>query len=275
MLIPDNPEGLKFALGENPIGGDTRYPNSRMGQEYVLRSYLEQAKQYKLEWDTYEAKVAGKIPPANEYEKKYGPVPPRKDLQLETLKGVLEGKVRTHIHGYMNQEMAMVINVFADYGITPTSFEHCMETYMIADELAKTKTVASLFVDSWNFKVEASRAIPFTAALLTERGAIANIHSDSGERIRRLNLDAAKTIRYGDTMTETDAIKTITLNAAIYLKLQHRMGTIEVGKDGDLSIWDAHPLSVYSKCVKTIIDGEVFFDRDKAITTDKWLKGIK
>jgi len=169
----------------------------------------------------------------------------------------------------------MVINLFADYGITPTSFEHCMETYIIADELAKAKTVASLFVDSWNFKVEASRAIPFSAALLTERGGIANIHSDSGERIRRLNLDAAKTIRYGDTMIETDAIKTITLNAAIYLKLQHRMGTIEVGKDGDLSIWDAHPLSIYSKCVKTVVEGEVFFDRDKTLTTDKWIKGLK
>jgi len=275
MLIPDNVEGLKMALGENVTRSETRYPISRLGQEYVIRSYFRQAQEYKRKWDEYEAKLAGEIPPANEFEQEFGPIPPRKDLRMETLKGVLEGKIRVHIHGYVNHEMAMAIRVLGEFGVAPTSFEHCLEGYMIADELAEAGTVASLFADSWNYKVEASRAIPFAAALLTERGVVVNIHSDSGERIRRLNLDAAKSLRYGEGMTETDAIRTVTLNSAIYLKLQHRMGTLEVGKDGDISVWDAHPLSVYSKCVKTIIEGVIYFDRDKALTTEKWLQGAK
>ncbi|MFC1513546.1 amidohydrolase family protein [candidate division KSB1 bacterium] len=274
MKIEDNPEGLKMALGENPLRRETRYPNTRMGQEFQIRSYFIQAQEYKKAWDDYEAKVAGKMS-LTEAEKEFGPIPPRKDLRLETLKDVLEGTIRVHVHGYVNSEMAMMLEMAKDFGFHITSFEHVLEGFMIADEFAEQGTVASAFVDSWNYKVEASQATPFMTALMTERGAVVNLHSDSGERIRRLNLDAAKTLRYGDTMTETDALKTVTLNAAIGIDLEHRMGTLEVGKDGDISIWDAHPLSVYSKCVMTIIEGEVFFDRNEALTTEKWLQGVK
>lgn len=275
LLIPDNMEGVKFALGENPIRRETRYPNSRMGQEFQIRSYFIQGKEYKRQWDEYIAKLAGTIPPVNEFEKANGPVPPRKDLRMETMKGILEGKIRVHTHGYSNHELAMLLRLMGEFGTAPHSLEHCLEGYMIADEIAAAGTVASIFVDSWNYKVEASKSIPFAAALMTERGVKVVINSDSGERVRRLNLDAAKTLRYGEGMTETEAIKTITANAAYGLRLQHRIGTLEVGKDGDLALWDGHPLSVFSKCVKTIIEGEVFFDRDKALTTEKWLQGVK
>ncbi|MCH8286227.1 amidohydrolase family protein [candidate division KSB1 bacterium] len=275
LLIPGNMEGVKFALGENPIRNANRYPNTRMGQEFQIRSYFEQGAEYKRRWDAYEAKLAGTILPANDFEKEFGPIPPRKDLRMETMKGILEGTVRVHSHGYSNSELAMLIRLMGDYGVAPHSLEHALEGYMIADEMAAADIVASIFQDSWNYKVEASYAIPFAAALLTERGVIVAINSDSGERIRRLNLDAAKTLRYGDGMDETKAIRTITYNAAYGLKLHDKIGTLEVGKDGDIAIYDGHPLSVFSKCVKTIIEGEVFFDRDKALTTEKWIQGAK
>lgn len=275
LLIPGNMEGIKFALGENPIRNENRFPNSRMGQEFQIRSYFIQGKEYKRQWDEYEAKLTGKIPPANEFEREYGPIPPRKDLRMEAMKGILEGTIRVHSHGYSNSELAMLIRLMGEFGVAPASLEHSLEGYMIADEMAAAGTVASIFVDFWNFKVEAAQAIPFSAALLTERGVIVAINSDSGERIRRLNLDAAKTIRYGDTMDEAEAIKTITYNPAYGLRLQDRIGTLEVGKDADIAIYDGNPLSVFSKCIKTIIEGVIYFDRDKALTTEKWIQGAK
>jgi imidazolonepropionase-like amidohydrolase len=161
-----------------------------------------------------------------------------------------------------------------EFGFKPTSYEHVLEGYMVADEMAKSGSVASIFTDNWNYKVEASLTIPFAAALMHERGVVVSINSDSGERIRRLQLDAAKTIRYGN-MPETEALKTIGYNAAYGLWLHDRIGSLKVGLDGDVAIFDGHPLSVFSKCVKTIIEGELFFDRDKALTTEKWLKGEK
>lgn len=274
IIMKDNGEGLKFALGENPIRGDERYPNSRLGLEHILRREFTRALEYKRSWDEYELKKKGKIKPANQYEKKFGPIPPKRDIQLDVLVGALEGKTKTYTHAYVNQGITVFNRIAKEFGFKPTSYEHVLEGYMVADELAKAGSVASIFVDSWNYKVEASRAIPFAAALLYERGVKVSINSDSGERIRRLNLDAAKTIRYGN-MPETEALRTITWNAAYGLRLQDKIGSIEVGKDGDIAIFDAHPFSVYSKCVMTIIEGEVYFDREETLTTDKWLKGEK
>jgi len=272
ILVKNKMEGLKFALGENPIRNDERYPNSRMGIEYILRNELTRALEYKRAWDEYELKKSKKIKPENDYEKKHGPVPPKRDIQLEALVGVLEGKTRSHIHGYTNHEMAMFDRVANDFGFKPTSYEHVLEGYMIADELAKTGSVASIFADNGNYKIEASKAIPFNGALLAERGVKVSVNSDSPDIIRRLNLDAAKLIRYGN-MPEDEAIRTITYNAAYGIRLQDRIGTLKEGMDGDVAIFDGHPLSVYSKCVKTIIEGEIYFDRDEALTTEKWLKG--
>ncbi len=278
MIVPDKMEGVKFALGENPIRRETRYPNSRMGQEFQIRSYLMQGLDYKAKWDMYEAKLTGDRPPANEYERINGPVPPRKDLRLETVKGVLEGTIRVHSHGYSNSELSMLLRLLKEFGIAPHSLEHAHEAYMLADEIAEAETVVSMFIDFWNYKVESSQGSFFAASLLTERGVKVALNSDdvgSAERARRLNLEAAKSMRYGDAMTETEAIKAITYNPAYGLKLHNRIGTLEVGKDGDVGLWDGHPLSVYSKCVKTIIEGDVYFDRDTALTTEKWLKGEK
>ncbi|MFC1493176.1 amidohydrolase family protein, partial [candidate division KSB1 bacterium] len=278
LKIDGQMEGLKFALGENVLRSHA--PNrstnnrSRMDVEFHLRNYFVEALEYKRAWDEYELKKKGKIKPANDYEKKHGPVPPKRDLKKETVLGVIEGRIRSHIHGYSNSELAMFGRIATEFGFKPTSYEHVLEGYQVADEIAATNTVASVFADNWNYKVEAELAIPFNAALLTERGVKVSINSDDvgADLIRRLNLDAAKTIRYGN-MPEDEAIRTITLNAAYGLRLQDRIGSLEIGKDGDIAIYDADPLSIYSKCVKTIIEGEIFFDRDNAITTEKWIKG--
>ncbi|MCP4724511.1 MAG: amidohydrolase, partial [bacterium] len=190
MKVEGNMEGLKFALGENPLRVYSPDPNfrnrSRMSIEYKLREYFAEAVEYKRAWDEYELKKKGKIKPANEYEKKHGPVPPKKDIRKETVLGVLEGRIRSHIHAYSNSEIAMFDRIAREFGFKPTSYEHVLEGYQVADELAKTGSVASIFADSWNYKVEAELAIPFNAALLHERGVIVSINSDSDERIRRL-----------------------------------------------------------------------------------------
>ncbi len=276
MMIEGNQEGLKFALGENPLrvySGDPNFRNrTRMDIEFQLRRYFAEAMEYKRSWDEYELKKKGKIKPANEYEKKNGPVPPKRDIRKETVLGVIEGRIRSHIHAYSNSEIAMFDRLAREFGFKPTSYEHVLEGYQVADELAATGSVASIFADNWNYKVEAEKAIPFNGALLHERGVVVSVNSDSDERIRRLNLDAAKLIRYGN-MPETEAVRTITWNAAYGVWLQDRIGSLEVGKDGDIAIFDEDPLSVYSKCIKTIIEGEIFFDRENALTTEKWIKG--
>ncbi len=278
LKIGNKMEGLKFALGENVLRSHA--PNrstnnrTRMDVEFHLRRYFTEALEYKREWEEYELKKKGKIKHTNEYEKKHGPIPPKRDLKKETVLGVLEGNIRSHIHGYSNSELGMYGRIATEFGFKPTSYEHVLEGYQTADEIAATGTVASIFADNWNYKVEASKAIPFNAALMAERGVIVSINSDDvgADLIRRLNLDAAKTIRYGN-MSEEEAYKTITWNAAYGLRLQDRIGSLEVGKDGDIAIYDGDPLSVYSKCVKTIIEGEIFFDRENAVTTEKWIKG--
>ncbi len=277
IMVKGNMEGLKFALGENPLRVYGEGPNyagrSRMDNEFVIRDYFVKAQEYRRKWREYELKRSGKLKPENEMEKKFGPVPPKKDIRLETMAGVLEGTIRSHIHSYTNSEIAMFAKLGTDFGFKPTSYEHVLEGYMVSNEMEKHGSVASIFVDNWNYKVEAAKAIPFMASLLTERGVRVAINSDSPDIIRRLNLDAAKTIRYGDYMNETEAIKSITEHAAFGMRLQDRIGSLEIGKDGDVAIFDGDPLSVYSKCIKTIIEGEIFFDREKALTTDKWIKG--
>ncbi len=278
MVVREKMEVVKFALGENPIRRETRYHNSRMGQEFQIRSYLTQGLDYKRKWDEYEAKRSGTIPPVNEFERMNGPVPPRKDLRLETVKGVLEGTVRVHSHGYSNSELSMLLRLLKEFGVAPHSFEHAHEAYMLAEEIAEAGTIVSMFVDFWNYKVESSQGTPFAASLLTEKGVKVAFNSDdvrTATRARMLNIEAAKSMRYGDAMTETEAIKAVTANPAYGLKLHDRIGALEVGKDADIGLWDGHPLSIYSKCVKTIIEGVIYFDRSKAVTAEKWLKGEK
>ena len=267
MMFPGAPPGIKFALGENVTrknsnqGGGfpgqpaapRRYPTSRMGQEEVLRDAFTRARDYKSSWDDYKAKVA-------KGDKTL--LAPRRDLELEPLVEVLNGTRLVHAHSYRADEMLMLLNLADEFGFKIKTLQHGLEGYKIASEIAKHGAGLSTFADSWSYKIEAYDAIPYNVAILMRHGVVATINSDSDERVRRLNIDAAKLMKYGG-LTEEEALKTITYNGAIQLGVEKRVGSIEVGKDADIAIWSAHPLSVYANVDKTFIDGELFFDRQK------------
>ena len=261
FIFPGAPPGIKFALGENPkrsnfqpqVGQQRRYPATRMGVEEVIRDAFTRARDYKKTWDEYRAAVARR-------EKNL--VPPRRDLQLEPLVEVLEGKRHVHAHCYRADEILMLINIANEFGFKVRTFQHTLEGYKVAKEIAQHGAGASIFADNWAHKIEAYDAIPYNAAIMTRTGVIVSMNSDSDERARRLNIEAAKAMRYGD-LSEEEALKLITWNPALQLGIQDRVGSIEVGKDADVAIWNGHPLSVYSRVDTTFVDGEVFFDREQ------------
>jgi imidazolonepropionase-like amidohydrolase len=222
-----------------------------MGVEETIRDAFTRARDYKTTWDEYRAKVA-------KGEKNL--IPPRRDLQLEPLVEILEGKRYVHAHCYRADEILMLIGLADEFGFKIKTFQHVLEGYKVAKEIAAHGAGASIFADSWAYKIEAYDAIPYTAAILTRAGVVVSMNSDSDERARRLNIEAAKAMHYGD-LTEEQALKLVTINPAIQLGIQDRVGSIEVGKDADLAIWNGHPFSVYSRVDTTFIDGEVFFDR--------------
>ncbi|GAC1405017.1 MAG: hypothetical protein NVSMB56_19500 [Pyrinomonadaceae bacterium] len=189
-------------------------------------------------------------------------IEPRRDLQLEPLVEILEGKRLVHAHCYRADEILMLINIADEFGFKVKTFQHVLEGYKVADEIARHGAGASTFADFWGYKIEAYDAIPYNAAILTRHGVNVSINSDSDERARRLNIDAAKMLKYGD-LTEEEALRMITLNPAIQLGIDRRTGSIDVGKDADIAIWNGHPFSVYSRVEMTFIDGDVFFDRSQ------------
>jgi imidazolonepropionase-like amidohydrolase len=259
FVFPGAPPGIKFALGENPkrthfpavAGQPRRYPSTRMGVEEVIRDAFVRARDYKKTWDEYAA--ARKRGERN-------PEEPRRDLQLEPLVEILEGKRLVHAHSYRADEILMLINLANEFGFKIRTFQHALEAYKVAREIAQHGAGASIFIDSWGYKIEAFDAIPYNGAILTRAGVNVSVNSDSNERARRLNIDAAKLMKYGD-LTEEEALKTITLNPAWQLGIDARVGSVDVGKDADLVIWNGHPFSVYSRVETTLIDGEIFFDR--------------
>jgi imidazolonepropionase-like amidohydrolase len=261
FIFPGAKPGIKFALGENPkrssstpqAGQQRRYPATRMGVEEVIREAFTRARNYKKSWDEYRAAVGRR-------EKNL--VIPRRDLQLEPLVEVLEGKRLVHSHCYRADEILMLINIANEFGFKVRTFQHTLEGYKVAKEIAQHGAGASIFADNWAYKIEAYDAIPYNAAIMTRAGVIVSMNSDSDERARRLNIEAAKAMRYGD-LTEEEALKLVTWNPAWQLGIQDRVGSIEVGKDADLAIWNGHPLSVYARVETTLIDGEVFFDRQQ------------
>ncbi|HEY0429701.1 MAG TPA: amidohydrolase [Pyrinomonadaceae bacterium] len=254
--IPDAPPGIKFALGENPKrshfppqpGQPFRYPRTRMGVMETIRDAFLRAKDYKQTWDDFRAKKTK--------------IEPRRDLELEPLVEVLEGKRLVHAHSYRSDEMLNLLLLADELGFKITTLQHGLEAYKIAPEVARHGTGVSIFVDSWGYKLEAFDAIPYNAYLLWKNGINVSINSDDDARMRRLNLDAAKVEKYGG-VPEQDALQMITLNPAKQLGIDKRTGSIEVGKDADIVIWSAHPFSVYSRVEMTLIEGEVFFDRVK------------
>jgi imidazolonepropionase-like amidohydrolase len=258
FLIPDAPPGIKFAMGENPKrsnfqpqpGQQFRYPRTRMGVLETMRDAFLRARDYKQAWDDFKA---GKTR-----------IEPRRDLELEPLVEVLEGKRLVHAHGYRSDEHLNLMLLADEFGFRVATLQHGLEAYKIAPEIARHKTGVSIFTDSWSYKLEAYDAIPYNAYILWKNGVVVSINSDSDERMRRLNLDAAKVEKYGG-VPEQDALQMITLNPAKQLGIDKRTGSIEVGKDGDIVIWSAHPFSVYSHPEITMIEGEVYFDRAKDI----------
>ena len=256
-LIPDAPLGIKFALGENvkrssqaqPQPGQTfRYPRTRMGTMEVIRDAFRRARDYKQAWDDFRAKKTK--------------VPPRVDEELQPLVEILEGKRMVHCHGYRSDEHLNIIKLADEFGFKIGTLQHALEAYKIAPEVAKHGAGASIFVDSWSYKLEAYDNTPYNAYILWKNGVLVSINSDSDERMRRLNLDAAKTMKYGG-VPEEEALKMITLNPAKQLGIDKRTGSIEQGKDADIVVWNMHPFSPYSHPEITMIEGEVFFDRAK------------
>jgi imidazolonepropionase-like amidohydrolase len=203
-------------------------------------------------WDEYDAR------------KKRGenPIPPRKDLLMDEMSDILRGKVDVHSHCYRADEILMLLNLSDELGFKVRELQHILEGYKVSKEIAAHGVTGGTFIDWWGYKAEAYDAIPYNVAMMENAGIVTSVNSDSDELARRLNFDAAKAMKYGG-LSEEEALKLCTINPAKQLRLDHRMGSIEVGKDADLVIWTGHPFSTYSRVETTFIEGDVYFDRSK------------
>jgi imidazolonepropionase-like amidohydrolase len=268
LVVKEALRTLKFALGENAkqsnqtlLPGQTpRYPATRMGINAVIRREFLEAKTYMEQWDRYNKEKAAKNPPKNL-------APPRKDLRLEVMAEMLRGHMVARCHSYQATETLEFMNLAKELGFKIACFEHAWEAYKIADELAREKIGISVFADSWAYKMEAAEGIAYNAGYCAKKGVLVSINSDSGERIRRLFNEAAKVMKYGG-LSEEEALKLITINPAIQLGVDRIVGSLEAGKQGDVAIFNEHPMSAYTRCDMTIIEGNVYFDRE-AILKDR------
>lgn len=258
---------IKFALGENvkqSNWGDlntVRFPQSRMGVEQVYIDFFTRAAAYDKEmkaWARLSPEDQAKVPNA-----------PRKDLDLEALAEVLNSKRFITCHSYVQSEINMLLHVADTFGFRVNTFTHILEGYKVADKMKAHGCGASTFADWWAYKNEVLDAIPYNSALLTKAGLVTAVNSDDAEMARRLNQEAAKAIKYGN-LTETEALKLVTLNPAKLLHIDDKVGSIKVGKVADLVLWSDHPMSIYAKADVTLIDGQIYFDR----TEDRKLREV-
>ncbi len=258
MKIANMPKFIKFALGENVKqsnwGEDNtiRFPQTRMGVEQVFIDHFAQARAYEASWKAYNG-LSSKL--------KAGTTAPRRDLEMETLVEILNSERFITCHSYVQSEITMLMRVAEQFGFRINTFTHILEGYKVADKMLKHGVFASTFADWWAYKMEVQDAIPYNAALLSMVGVITAINSDDAEMGRRLNQEAAKSVKYGG-MTEEEAWKMVTLNPAKMLHLDKNLGTVEPGKDADVVLWSEHPLSVYAKVEYTIIDGTIFYSQE-------------
>src|SRR5437773_5457275 len=222
-----------------------------MGNLGVQRQTIGQAEDYQRERNHYEAKVK-----RGDKDAKL----PKHDLKLEALADVLRGKLLVQIHCYRADELLTEMEIAKEFGYKVRAFHHALEAYKVADKLAANDVAIATFADWWGYKQEAWDAIPWNAVMSMRKGVRVAIKSDSDDFARRLNQEAAKTMRYGGA-TEEEALKMVTLNAAWIIGVDDRVGSIDVGKDADLVIWDGYPLSSYGVPDKVLIDGDVYFDR--------------
>lgn len=259
LLIQDAPGFIKFALGENVKRSrnpaSVRYPQTRMGVEQVFVDAFSQAREYEQTWADYNSLSAAAPRSAS---------PPRRDLIDETMLEVLNGERYVTSHSYVQSEINMLMHVADSFGFNINTFTHILEGYKVADKMAAHGAGGSTFADWWAYKWEVRYAIPYNAALMHQAGVTVAINSDDAEMSRRLNQEAAKVVKYGD-VSEIEALQMITLNPAKLLHLDHRTGSIRVGKDADLVLWSDHPLSVYAVPETTWIEGTPYYDRAEDI----------
>jgi imidazolonepropionase-like amidohydrolase len=245
--------GIKFALGENVKRSTSRYPNTRMGVETFIRDAFTAAKDYRSAHQRYNALSA---------DEKSKTMPPRRDLEMDTLVEILEGQRIVHCHSYRQDEILMLIRIADEFGFIIGTFQHVLEGYKVADAIAKHGAGASSFSDWWAYKIEVIDAIPYNGSLMNQVGCVVSFNSDSDELARRMNWEAAKAVRYGG-MEPAEAMKFVTLNPAKQLKIDNRTGSLEQGKDADFVVWSGDPLSTYSRCEQTWIEGARYFDIDE------------
>jgi imidazolonepropionase-like amidohydrolase len=255
LVIDSARPGIKFALGENPkqsnwSNDDPRYPRTRQGVAQIIREKFQQAADYQQAIDS--------VPRGRSAR---DAVPPRPDHELAAIAEVLSGERDIHSHAYRADEMLALMELAEDFGVTIGTFQHVLEGYKIAPRMAAHGVGGSAFIDWYAFKYEARDAIAFNPALMHESGVLTGLHSDDPELARRMNLEAAKAVRYGQ-VDEHEALKMITLYPATQLRIDDRTGSLETGKDADLVVWNGHPLSVYSRVEQTWVDGRRYFDRE-------------
>jgi imidazolonepropionase-like amidohydrolase len=244
---------LKHALGENVKRTSSRYPNTRMGVEQIIRDAYQRAVDYNREWKKWNA-----MKPTE----RAGKVPPRRDLELDAIVDVLEKRSFIECHSYIESEGIMIMDLAKDFGVRVNTLIHCAEGYKFADKIAANGTSASVFSDWWDYKYEVYEGMAYNASMLVKQGVLVCINSDDAEMGRRLNQEAAKVMKYGG-ISDVDALKLITINPAVNLHLGDRTGSIKEGKDADLVLWSGNPLSIYSRALKTMVDGTFYFDEEE------------
>jgi imidazolonepropionase-like amidohydrolase len=255
LKFKDAPPTIKFALGENvkQSGSEratNRFPQTRMGVQAFYFNRFTAAQQYLQAWSNYNGAAQSAA----------GLVPPARDLELEALGEILQGKRFIHCHSYRQDEILMFIRQMQSFGIQIAAMHHILEGYKVADEMAAGKVGGSSFSDWWAYKFEVYDAIPYNGTLMHDRGVVVSFNSDSDDLARRLNFEAAKAVKYGG-LSEMEALKFVTLNPAIQLRVQQRVGSLEPGKDGDIVVWSKSPLDSTTVCLETWIEGKKYFDR--------------
>jgi N-acetylglucosamine-6-phosphate deacetylase len=246
LRMQEAPPGIKFALGENVKRNQSRYPNTRMGVEQIIRDQLLAAREYRANWRRWR-------------EGNRGVLPPRVDLQLEALAEVQDGDRWIHCHSYRQDEIVATLAVLEEFGIQIGTLQHILEGYKVADRMAQHGAMGSAFSDWWAYKFEVFDAIPYNGALMHEAGVVVSFNSDDRELARHMNTEAAKATKYGG-VAEEEALKFVTLNPARQLRIDQHVGSLTPGKHADLVVWSGRPLSTLSRCEQTWIDGRRYFD---------------
>ena len=254
LFFPGAPQSIKFASGENPkrvYGGRNQVPSTRMGNFEVMRQAFTEAREYMRDWDDYNAKVKKGDKDVRA---------PKKDLKLEALADVLRGKLLVQIHCYRADEFLTEMAIAKEFGYKIRAFHHAVEAYKVGDQIAANGVAIATWPDWWGFKYESWDGIPWNAVISMHKGVRVAIKSDSEDVTRRLNQEAGKIIHYGN-VSEEDALKMITLNAAWIIGVDDKVGSLDVGKDADIGIWNSYPLSSSALADVVLIDGDVYFDR--------------